>query len=531
MRVVEGNPPHRQNQKHKSNLQNGRRAGVAPRVGRARAEAGAIGGHPATNVFARLGGRNDSPRGAGGNLNRNGDDNQRNGKRGLNDRSATASKRQRLHSAVRTWVTKPVGDGDDDHNDDPSNDNKSKANERTRRVVAPYTQKDTMARSRRMFGALMGHLGKAKAQLERDSDLFKRQNSKQQEAEQREKKQSKTLEEKARRGATIQKLEKLIARTELDLAEQLARVKLEHVQSVRKAASLSRFLQTVASPPIYYLPAKHTKEIEDLVAASKEAHEEKLQISTREHQVRLRELEAEFQSKLDKYREQLEEAKQEATKNPEKANADGEQGVEEEEKGESKSVQKGEAASDDDDAVDADAAEIKDTEVQEQESNENAEMADADSPEIKTDRDDADNKDAEPCTPVNEEECAASQSPSQEEERASNADEESGASIKSEDHPASADTVADEEVSGKADAVKAEEEASQAPIDPGEQTDVKSEPVKSESLETRVKQKVDLSKLKVTELREQLKKRGLDTKGLKSNLVERLEEAMDQEAA
>uniref|UniRef100_K3WSI8 SAP domain-containing protein n=1 Tax=Globisporangium ultimum (strain ATCC 200006 / CBS 805.95 / DAOM BR144) TaxID=431595 RepID=K3WSI8_GLOUD len=436
-----------------------------------------------------------------------------------------AAKRQRLHSAV----TKPAGDGDDEHDDDPSNDNNSKASERTRRVVAPYTQKDTMARSRRMFGALMGHLGKAKAQLERDSDLFKRQNSKQQEAEQREKNQSKTLEEKAKRGATIQKLEKLIARTELDMAEQLARVKLEHLQSVRKAASLSKFLQTIASPPIYYLPAKHTKETDDLVAASKEAHEEKMQIRTREHQVRLHELEAEFQSKLEKYREQLEEAKQEATKNPEKAGADGEQVVEEEEKGESKS-EKGEGTVSNDEAMDADAAGSKGIEVQKQESNENAEMSDADSPEIKTDRDDADNKNAEAGTPVKEE-LATPQCPSQEDEHDANAGEESKPSTKPEEQPASADAIADEEVSGETDTVKEEAGASQSPSEQENQTDVKPEPVKSKSLETPVKQKVDLSKLKVAELREQLKKRGLDTKGLKSNLLERLEEAMDQEAA
>ncbi|CAI5726659.1 unnamed protein product [Peronospora farinosa] len=200
-----------------------------------------------------------------------------------------AGKRQKLHSAV----TRPEGGhyskGVEIEKSAVSatspTENNTCVQERKQRAMAPYAQKDGIARSRRMFGALMGHLGKAKRQIEKDTDLFKRQDTKQQEAEEREKAQSKNLEHRARMEAKTARLEALVVRTELDRSEQVARAKLEHLQMVRKSESQSKFLITIASPPIYYLPSKHTKETRELVAASMEAHEAKEEEEIADEQV------------------------------------------------------------------------------------------------------------------------------------------------------------------------------------------------------------------------------------------------------
>lgn len=383
------------------------------------------------------------------------------GKRG-SDRNENEAKRQRLHSAV----AKPVSDGE--------NADGGTTIQQKKRAVAPYTAKEGVARSRRMFGALMGHLGKAKQQIEKDTDLFKRQGSKQQEAEQKEKMQSKALEAQAKRNASIGKYERLIAATEVDKQEQVTRLKLTHLQQTRKSASLARFIQTVASPPLYYLPAKHTKETEDLVAASKEAHEEKLQASTRDHQSQLRSLEAEFKTKIENYRELLEEAK----------------------KGDDTETKKDEVKHKQNDPEDAsmDAEESKQQDLNAVEKE----------------------NDVQPSSPADEEE------PTKQEEEIVTEDKEDESMHKTELAASSEESTTKEKPQQEEEETKQQsEQQQQFPASPVQQ---ETKPVVA------AKPTLNVSKLRVPEIREQLKQRGLDTKGLKGELVKRLEDALAVEA-
>ncbi|CAH0474592.1 unnamed protein product [Peronospora belbahrii] len=496
------------------------------------------------SVFARLGGE---PTRTGRQVvhlkvnNTRGNASWRLGKRENEDvrQRSHAMKKQKLHSAVARpdGVDHPDGGVETSRNavavTSPSANN-ARAQERKQRAVAPYAQKDGIARSRRMFGALMGHLGKAKRQIEKDTDLFKRQDTKQHEAEQREKAQSKNLEDQARLEAKTAQLEALIVRTELDRREQIVRAKLEHLQTVRKSESQSKFLVTIASPPIYYLPSRHTKETRELVAASMEAHEAKVKAKERSHEEKLRKLEAEFETKLEQLRADLKALKKskEEDSADEQATSDKENDImddkdrdidrfnREDEK------HRQESPNEQCDGPLAMEAEKKDT-VQESVSG--------------SERDDSSRTESRITGGEDGKALVQPESQSIDGNEPSTSPQKSvdGMDGDHSDMEASSSSRVNEKLElGKEDVmpnnqpamtcVEREREEEELASRSDTATAVDRHEI-GDSIESKEDAAVDVDKMKVIELRAELKERGLDAKGLKAKLVQRLKQAMHDE--
>merc|ERR1719329_1855442 len=168
-------------------------------------------------------------------------------------------------------------DKDKDRKRDRS-DSDSEADRRKKRDTRPETRKRPDPRSRNMFGKLLGHLQKAKTNLdnERGSKFFDLNTKAKTKAESKIALDKVNIQDLRMRQfenqqkeeeAKVQMMEKQIEEKELLLLQ----LRLE-----KHYGLMMNFIRTKAEPTIFYLPAKHTKETESMLEETRDAIKHKI---------------------------------------------------------------------------------------------------------------------------------------------------------------------------------------------------------------------------------------------------------------
>lgn len=162
-----------------------------------------------------------------------------------------------------------------------------------------YENDTDKARSRRMFGALMGHLGSAKSTLEKDATVAKQQSKQREatlklEAERRSLREAHSLERRAAHGREVDRRDQVM--TSLRLTEQ----RLLHVTWSRSRALLANFIRTKATPSLCWLPKQHTELTDTLLAQNAESVAAELACRAALRDERARELEADLDDRKQK---------------------------------------------------------------------------------------------------------------------------------------------------------------------------------------------------------------------------------------
>ncbi|CAK4077332.1 unnamed protein product [Aphanomyces euteiches] len=422
-------------------------------------------------------------------------------------------------------------------------DNPSKRRRLSSNSVKPAeADPKLLQRSRRMFGALMGHLGRAQQQLAKDIDLLQKQDRLLSAAEAKEKEHSKRVQTLAQQRATRRKLESQIAGTKREAEEKIAQLERKHALMMNHERHQARFLQTVSPIPIFYLPARHTKETQALVDASMEAIEEKIQAQRRDIDVKKREIEQDSKRRLESIEAELaellkdkevaqddkEDADEPKTRTNNDAEDDSKGSVKDNDRSDTASDERTHQGNDDDEPMDKvastdatsaeDAPSLKKKAVSSPVKKASSPSRAPSSPS-KAAATTAAHTEEEPSvkTEVKSPTKAASKSPTKGASKSP-----TKAPAKSPRKGASKAVVAESLVK------EVDNAAVKTEVEPAAPT-IQAEALKDEDGEEETKTETPSiipSKLKVVELKKLLKERGLDTKGLKDDLVKRLEEAL-----
>ncbi len=123
---------------------------------------------------------------------------------------------------------------------------------------AAYEQTSVKKRDKRMFGALMGHLGAAKKRLENDKDIFDKQKEVAKVVTMKVEKACSDAREKAQQARRLANAKDFVRRKQYTLQYQKSKRASSSEKWIAYQKSLVQFLMTKTSPPLTWLPVEHT---------------------------------------------------------------------------------------------------------------------------------------------------------------------------------------------------------------------------------------------------------------------------------
>jgi hypothetical protein len=134
-----------------------------------------------------------------------------------------------------------------------------------------YEDSAVKARSRRLFGGLLGHLGSAKKKLEADADVLAKRRSQQDFAASKAHRLKREALAAAKHACKEVKYKELAARDEILTNLRKTEAALLHADFSAKCDLLKAFLRTEAEPKIFWLPKRHTDATRAKLAATAES--------------------------------------------------------------------------------------------------------------------------------------------------------------------------------------------------------------------------------------------------------------------
>lgn len=227
-----------------------------------------------------VGSRGDGPRGSG----RDAADGERGqpptwGRDGPQGRAPEVGEKRRLASGVSLPSDRVASEEQEegDQDEDTAGKRQRVAVDEPVRALPPrkpesqtaYEDAAVKKRDRRMFGALMGHLGSAQRAVKRDAAKLKNKSQVETLVQQKNRESGARLRRMERELAQSHK-EETIQKRDLVIAEmRKTEIAMESAEWATKHRKLNQFIVTSSQPPIYWLPTAMTDATEQMQAATR----------------------------------------------------------------------------------------------------------------------------------------------------------------------------------------------------------------------------------------------------------------------